>query len=604
MPHSPRSLSIKLATLPKKPGVYQFKDAKGNILYIGKAKNLRSRVTSYFRKNPTLEERKIPMLDKIAQLETIVTSTEAEALLLEATLVKKEQPPFNIFLKDGKRFAFIRVTTSEDYPTVALVRTVENRRDAYFGPYVSGANVRETLRVLKRVFRYRTCAPLSGRACFDYGIGRCLGVCVDAIPKKEYRAMITQLMSFLKGKGDMILKQLHAEMMMASASKQFEYAARLRDRIRALENVLRRQDVISSRRENEDVLGIACEKRLAIVSVLEVRDGKLMQKQTIALAKHPEETESQVMHAFIQQYYAQSAHRPKLVLAEILPKEQQLLQHALNLAIIRPARGHRKKLALIAHENSIAALNTHLASFEKDDSSRHEALVIVQNAFKLPRPPRRIESFDVANISGQHAVGSMAVFTDGKPDKKCYKRFSIKTVKGTNDPLMIAEIVHRRFVHLESSDATWRKPDLIVLDGGKGQLSVVAKQLGKAATAVPIVALAKGGHQKPTEQSGRERFYVLNGKEVRLEPTSSGLFLLERLRDEAHRFATAYYKKRHIRASLASVLDEISGIGKKRKEILLRHFGSFHAVRAASEKEIADIIGPHAAKLLKNQKLR
>lgn len=601
MTKRPQSLSIKLSTLPKKPGVYIFRDAKGNVLYVGKAKVLFNRVKSYFQNNAALEERKRIMVTEIADLETIITKSEPEALLLEATMIKKENPPYNVILKDDKYFLYIRVTLHDDFPTVDLVRKVTNKKDAYFGPFTSAFSARETVKLLKRIFKFRTCEPNQDKPCFDYTINRCLGVCIGAVKKEEYRKMILQLVDFLRGKGEGIVDVLKKEMKKAAERQSFEFAATIRDRVQALEKVLAHQNVISPKRESFDILAIAMEHRIACVALLQVRLGKLLSKQSLILSNKTGEPESSVMQAFISQYYSQSMDVPRYIFCDVLPQESQTLEKTFSFHIRRPQRGDKMTLSHMAHDNAAQGLSVHLASFEKNTIEVQRALEKIQKAFKLSLIPKRIESYDIANISGVHATGSMVVFINGRPEKKLYKKFTIKTVVGANDPAMMAEVLSRRVAHLNAGDGGWEKPDLIILDGGKGQLSVVLKTLGPKAKELSIVALAKGGHQKPTELSDRELFIDARGHEMKLPNPSAELFLLERIRDEAHRFATTFYKGKHAKAQVASKLDDIEGIGPSRKRALLRHFGSVDAIQKASHDQLSAIVGDKMADAIERQ---
>lgn len=597
---TPRAIDSQLETIAKKPGVYLFKDGSGKLLYIGKAKLLDRRVKSYFQKGAQLDRRKQTMVTEVRSIETILTSSETEALLLEATLIKQEQPPYNVFLKDDKFFLYIRVTLSESFPTVDLVRKIINKKDAYFGPYTSATSVRETVKTLKRIFKFRTCTPGQGKPCFDYSIHRCLGVCVGAISASEYRHVIDQLISFLKGKEEKVLEQLRLEMKSASDKQQFERAARVRDQIAAIEQLMKRQTIVSAKPSSFDVVALAQDKKYGCVALLQIRQGKLIAKQNIIVHNGRGMPDADVMSAFLEQYYAQAQDIPKKNFSDVYPSDASLLERTFGIRIEHPQRGDKRKLTALARENAQNGLENHLASFEKDTQQLKKTLTTIQSLFGLERLPKRIESFDVANIAGQHAVGSMVVFIDGKPEKSLYKKFAIKTIHTIDDPRMLAEVIVRRLTRMATLTRGWERPDLIILDGGKGQLSVVARMAGNLLRHVPLVALAKGGHQKLQEQSMRERFFTLDGKESRLPAPSPELFLLERIRDEAHRFATSFYKMKHERKSTRSLLDEIPGIGVKRRQELLRHFGSVAQIASASEEKIAKIIGGKMARKLKD----
>lgn len=588
-------LQTQLETLPNKPGVYIFRDAKKHILYIGKAKQLTSRVRSYFQSHATIEPRKEPMIGKIADIETIIVPSERDALILEANLIKEHQPPYNVVLKDDKYFLFIRVTLSQAYPTVDLVRKVTTKKYVYFGPYASASSARETVKELKRIFKFRTCVPNQGKPCFDYTIGRCLGVCIGEISQTAYRTMIQELLLFLRGHGDVLIKKLQLEMEQSAKLKKFERAARLRDRLRAIQKIVQQQTIVSNRKEDVDILGIAKDGRRSSVAILQIRSGKLVHKQIVQLGSAIEQTDSENIRAFIEQYYTGMPQRPKSILTEVLPDKKENLIRIMGISITRPQRGVKATLARVAHDNAAQALITYLASFEKDEQRTRDALVKIKTAFSLARVPARMESFDVANISGKHAVGAMVVFENGKPAKKEYKKFTIRSLQTPDDPRMLAEVIKRRVERMKLHSPGWEKPDLIILDGGKGQLSVVRKALGKDVALIPIVALAKGGHAQPTKLSLRETFFLPDGRSLQLASTSRELFLLERLRDEAHRFATTFYRKKHIKSQSKSALDQIPGIGTKRKKALLRHFGSVARMQKATVDELSNIVGQQTA---------
>lgn len=588
-----------LTSLPKKPGVYLFKDEKKQVLYVGKANILHHRVRNYFQKGRMREPSKESMITHITSIETIVTPSETDALLLEATLIKEYQPPYNIILKDDKYFLYIRVSTSDDFPTVDLVRSITKKSDLYFGPFTSSHAVRETVKTLKRIFKFRTCTPHQGTPCFDYTIGRCLGPCIDAISKTEYHEMIVDLTRFLKGKDEEVLSRLTTRMYDASQKKKFEYAGTMRDRIMAIKKIARKQTVIAQHPLAFDVLGVAKEKRTAAVAILQIRSGKLLNKQTVILSNKPNENERDILEAFISQYYSRTPEHPKDIYAELVPSDTRLLEKTFFLRVHHPTRGAKATLTHTAHHNATSALKNYFASFEKDADVTHNILRNIQKIFKLPTLPHRIESFDVANIQGKHGVGSMVVFLDGKSAQKLYKRFTIKTVSRIDDPAMMAEIFSRRLAHLTSNNDEWQRPDLIIIDGGKGQLSGLKKLPLLQKNRLALFALAKGGHARPTEQNIRERFYSLSGKIYTLPPTSPELYLLERIRDEAHRFAITFYRKKHGTTTTTSRLDLIPGVGSKRRTNLLRHFGSMERIQNASHKEIALVIGQKMAHSIK-----
>ncbi|RJO58954.1 excinuclease ABC subunit UvrC [Candidatus Parcubacteria bacterium] len=615
------SLKNQISVLPKKPGVYQFFSQTGEILYVGKAIKLKSRVSSYFNKNTQLSAAKKNMVAKIAKIETIVTASELEALLLETTLIKKFHPPYNIVMRDDKNFLYIKIALAETYPSVSAVRRLAKDGSRYFGPFVSSAAVYETLRLLKKIFPYKNCANPPEKPCFEFHLNRCLGHGVDEQSQKNYREIINGLTKFLSGDSRVIEKDLTEKMRKASEQKQFERAALLRDRLHAISRLMQRQNVILGQEQNLDIIGYAVSGSLAAVNRLVIRAGKLLDKQTVLLQHIKNENPNGILISFIEQFYAQATDLPKKLILPFMLKVSKVLKSILNAKILVPQRGRLKKLLAVSNLNAAEFLRQQKASFEKDDLRLRKGLKELSDALRLPNPPKRIEAFDVANLMGQHSSGSMVVFVNGRPEKKFYRRFNIKTVTVANDPAMLAEMLARRFTHANQERGTADNkpggrgskflvpnpksshlplPDLIILDGGLGQLNIVKQKLGNKFS-VPIVAIAKGGHQNLPQQADREKIFLPGRPPVKLPNPSDGLFLIERIRDEAHRFSIAGFRRKHQKAAVESALDEIHGLGPKHKKLLLSRFGSVKKIRQASEKELTNAVGPKLTeKLLEN----
>ncbi|MFA6954078.1 MAG: excinuclease ABC subunit UvrC [Patescibacteria group bacterium] len=605
------NLKTQIAILPNKPGVYQYFDAHGDILYVGKASSLKSRVGSYFSKKSQLSPAKAIMVSKIAKLETIVTSNELEALLLETTLIKKFHPPYNIVMRDDKNFLYIKIALAEKFPSVSTVRKISKDNSRYFGPFVSSASVYETLRLLKKIFPYKNCANPPEKPCFEYHLGRCLGHGTDEASLKNYQEVISGLIKFLSGNTKEIEKNLTRDMHLASTNEQFERAALFRDRLKYINRLMQRQNVVLTSQENLDVIGYASSGSLGAVTRLVIRLGKLLDKQTVLLQHIKDEKPMEVLASFVEQFYALSPDLPDKLALPMELKISKALVKIINAKIFVPIRGRIKKLIKVGNLNAEEFLRQQKASFERDDLRLHKGLKQLTEALKLPAIPKRIEAYDVANLQGQHASGSMVVFSQGKPDKKFYRRFNIKTVIGANDPAMLAEMLGRRFTHTPSPSSPpsqggegqgvrgWPMPDLIILDGGIGQLNIVKLKLGKNFP-IPIVAIAKGGHHHLPQQAEREKIFLPNQRAIKLPNPSDGLFLIERIRDEAHRFSIAGFHKKQVKASIKSALDEIPGLGPKTKKLLLNKFGSVTKIRQVNETELAKVVGLKLTKVIQD----
>ncbi|MEK7631898.1 MAG: excinuclease ABC subunit UvrC [Patescibacteria group bacterium] len=584
------ALRRQLQTLPAKPGVYTFFDVKGDVLYVGKATSLRSRVSSYFSKSNGLSPAKKIMVSKIVRLETIVTSSELEALMLETTRIKSLHPPYNIVMRDDKNFLFIKVGLAEQYPSVTTVRRLTKDGSRYFGPYVSAGAVYTTLKLLKKIFPYKNCSNPPTKPCFEYHLHRCLGHGTDETSKEQYQKIIHDLMHFLRGDTKDVRKELEKHMKLASQKRQFEKAAVARDRVFAINKLMQQQNAIMPAAVNLDCIGYATAGSLAAVNRLLIRNGKILDRQTFLLQHVLDENPSTVVSSFMEQFYSQVTDPPEKIALPFALTLSPAFYSAVEAETFIPQRGRLKKLMKVSELNAAEFLRQQKASFEKDDVRLLKGLRELAAALNLENPPKRIEAFDVANVQGEHATGSMVTFVNGRPEKKWYRRFTIKTVQGSNDPAMMAEMLTRRYAHAKDATHSWPLPDLIILDGGAGQLGVVTRALGKMET--PIVALAKGGHAHEPQQGDRERIFRVGKPPVKLPNPSDGLFLIERIRDEAHRFTIAGYRGKHRKASIGSALDAIPGVGSTMKKKLLKAFGSVTKIRQASEAELVKVVGP------------
>lgn len=590
--------------IPTEPGVYLMKDASGRIVYVGKAKNLRTRVRQYFR--PGADSRffvAAGLLGRVlADVETVVVDNEKEALLLENHLIKKHQPRFNVNLRDDKQYLVLRVDPAARYPRVEVVRNIKDDGARYFGPYHSATSCRETLRTLNRHFQLRTCTDhvLQNRTrpCLQYQIKRCPGPCVYPIDERAYGEQVEDVMMFLSGKNDELAARLRDRMFTAAEREDFEAAARLRDSIAAIQRTLAKQNVVQADLVDQDVFGMWRQDDVVEVAILFIRGGKLVGRRSFRV-RDQEFPDAEVMTNFVQQYYAMGSFVPDEILVGVELEDRALIAEWLGtgrsrkVKILQPRRGPRTELVALADKNAQASA----AARQDPDQDRLAALQKLQERLSLKRLPRRIECFDIAHIQGAATVASMVVLIDGVADRSLYRKFKVKTV--TNDDFAaMYEVLTRRFRRaLEGRDPAWQAPDLLVIDGGKGQLGqalTALADLGIEITAekgFDVIGLAKE-REDTAGVAQPDRVFLRNRKEpIKLRPNTTELFLLARIRDEAHRFANTFHRDTRRRATLRSALDDIPGIGAKRRRQLLRHFGSIKALKNASVDEMASVAG-------------
>jgi excinuclease ABC subunit C len=588
-------LNQKINHLPAAPGVYFFKDPKGTILYVGKAGNLRHRVHSYFQRAGEKDAKTLALLDRVADIETIVTNTEKEALILEDHLVKEHHPRYNVKLRDDKRYPCLKLSMEEAFPTLKIVRRIEKDRSLYFGPYPSATSLRETLKLIRRLFPIRTCLDTKFssrlRPCINYEMGRCAGPCCERIDSARYREIIRQVKMFLEGRNKDLLEDLRRRMEKESEALHFEAAARIRDQIKHIEYVIEKQKVVSRDFTDQDVIGFHRRNHTVVIHPLFIRGGKLLGGRgfTFSGAALPDE---EVLSSFIRQYYHEGKFIPDQILIPKPIPEPHVTEEWLTelrgkkVRLLVPRKGERKHLLQLAHEN---AERYHIA---KTDLERDQAKLLdaLKEQLRLGKIPRRIEAFDISNLQGGYAVGSMVSFEGGQPDKDRYRHFKIRTVEGADDYGMMYEVLLRRYRRaLEEDDL----PDLVLLDGGKGQLNVaqeVFKELG--IQGVDLISLAKaraGKESSGPEKSGEKIFRPQIKEPFQLMRNSPVLHLLDRIRDEAHRFAITYHKKVRKRGTLRSVLEEIPGIGISRQRDLLNYFGSVEKIQEAALESLMSV---------------
>jgi excinuclease ABC subunit C len=659
-----RHLRAILRQLPTSPGVYLMKNADGRVLYVGKADSLRNRVRSYFGSKTGVDSRIVRMTQEVADIDYVLTDTISEAFILEGNLIKEHRPRFNIRLRDDKSYPFVQITLGEDFPRIVRTRKLKRDGSRYFGPYASASSVDETLKLLRKIFPFRTCnleipegKRVLERPCLLYYINRCQGPCIQAIEKAPYRATIERIVDFLEGKQEGIADELREEMTAHSEALRYEQAAVARDKLRAVERTIESQKVAAFSRAEYDVVGMAREEGEACLQLFVIRNGKMIGREHFIVENAREATDGEVLTSFLQQYYAVSERPPREVLLPVEPAEADALAGFLTerrgsrVNVHQAERGEKRRLVALATQNAVEALAKERAEWLADEGKRDEALEQLSAALGLPRPPERIECYDMSNIQGTSAVGSMVVFVNGRPEPREYRRFRIRSGETPDDFRMMAEVLRRRFMraarlrsetgalslaavgadeapegdgepdepldlepgsgpveadgreerdrrHRERRDTGWALPDLVIVDGGKGQLSAavgVMKELGL--TDVPLSGLAKRF----------EELYVPGrSAPIILPQRSQGLYLVQRIRDEAHRFAITYHREVRGKRALTSVFDEVPGIGPARKKALLKRFGSVRRIREASLEDVAATpgVGRVAAERLKQHLAR
>ena len=599
----------QVESLPNKPGVYLMRDVNGLVIYVGKTIDLRSRVRSYFQPSAWEDSKVRAIVSEVSDLEFIVTDTELEALILEANLIKEHRPRYNVRLKDDKRYPYIKVTWADSFPRVITTRRMEQDGSRYFGPFTSAIAVHRTLDMMRRSFPYLTCnRDITGedsRPCLYHDIKLCLGPCIGAVNREEYRVMIRGLIRFLEGRSDEVAADLEVRMRAAADEWDFERAAVLRDQLQAVERVIERQKIVSSVRADQDVIAFARENGDACVQVFFIRGGRLLGREYFVLEGAHGEDERGVMAAFLKQFYEEAAYVPPEVLLprqieEALIIEQWLkVKRGAKVTLRVPRRGQKRELVELAAQNAAETLSALRARWEADAHKHEVALAEIQEALGLPKSPVRIECYDISTTHGTEIVGSMVVFVHAVARKSEYKRFVVRSVEGSDDYASMREVLERRFRRWQTATSDqvlgsrdikgWAKlPNLLLVDGGRGQLRVSLEVLEEfdLLDKVPVAALAK---------QREEVFVPGRGEPILLPRRSQGLFLIQRVRDEAHRFAITHHRARRRRAGVASQLDSIPGVGPARRKALLKAFGSLGAIRAASIERLAAVPGiPYA----------
>ncbi|WP_196599667.1 excinuclease ABC subunit UvrC [Pectinatus frisingensis] len=576
----------KLQQLPINPGVYIMKDVSKRIIYVGKAVVLKNRVRQYFQSNKNHSAKVIAMVKRIADFETIITDSEIEALILECNLIKKHHPHYNISLRDDKTYPYLKVTLNEDFPRVIITRRVKKDGSRYFGPYTNVGAVKESLKLLRKSFPLRTCKNMNvDRPCLEYHIKRCLAPCVGKIGKNSYGEMVKSVVLFLDGKSAVLEKNLQQRMGKAAANLQFELAASLRDQLSAVRKTTEKQKIMLDGGD-QDAVGMARSVYGACIQVFYIRNGKMIGRSHFILKNSEDETDEAILTAFLQQYYNQASSLPREVLLPIKIDESILIEKWLTKAqgnkveISVPQRGVKKDIVNMAEENADKFLRDEQERIMREKAKTTGAVEELGKYLKLPQLPRRMECFDISHIQGSETVASMVVFEDGEPKKSDYRRFKINSTEGKPDDFMsMREVTKRRYEKLTETEM----PDLIIIDGGKGQLSSALEIIrGAGHLSVPVVGLAK-----------RFEYIFIEGESepVILPRHGEALYLVQRIRDEAHRFAITYHRKLRSRRNMVSILDHIDGIGPKRRKVLWEHFGRLDKIKAATVDEMAAVNG-------------
>lgn len=595
----------ELKKLPPSPGVYLMRDSHDDIIYVGKAISLRNRVRSYFRESTNKSPKIEKMVTKIARFEYIVTDSELEALILECNLIKEHRPRYNTMLRDDKTYPYICVTTSEAFPRLQMVRKMKKDKNKYFGPYTSGTAVRDTIELLQKLFQIRTCRRVlprdigKERPCLNYHIKQCHAPCNGCISREEYQQAVKQVLGFLNGDFAPILKMLEQKMLAASEELEFEEAANYRDLITSVKHVADKQKITSSEMEDRDVIAYSAEDFDAVVQVFFIRGGKLLGREDFHLSIAPEDSGREILTSFIKQHYAGSPFIPREILVQLPVDEQEIIEQWLSgrrgakVSIRVPKKGEKNKLVLLAQKNAQMILQKDKEKLKIEEMRTTGAVQELAQMIELENI-HRMEAYDISNTNGFESVGSMIVYEDGKPKRSDYRKFKIKWVKGANDYSSMDEVLTRRFTHglaerqelqekgMDISLGSFtRFPDLILMDGGKGQVNIALQVLERLGLHIPVCGMVK-------DDNHRTRGLYYQNVEIPIDTHGEAFKLITRIQDEAHRFAITYHKELRSKGQVHSLLDDIPGIGPARRKALLRRFKTLEAISQASEAELAE----------------
>lgn len=625
-----KKLGQKLQQLPQRPGVYLFKDQAGTVLYVGKAVKLKNRVSSYFKKDAGRDSARIQnMIARIRDFDYIVTDNELESLILENNLIKQYRTKYNVLMRDDKNYLFVKINLHDEIPTVQYARKIENDKAKYFGPYTDGAAVKQTLRMLRRIFPYCGNSKPGSKPCFYYHIQKCPGICFGKITREEYLQIINRIIDFLDGRQQDVLLSLQAQMKTLARQKNFERAAKVRDRIFALNRMMEKQKAVYTQKLDQDAFSVHMEPTVAAINLFKIRNGKLIQKDNFIIENTRQAQEPEILREFLPSYYLTATNFPSTILLPYKNTDVELVGELNTLAkragtkkpvkLLHPTPGTKQQLAKLGGENARQYLESQSDKTLLEEARMLAALKELQRVLDLPKLPGRMECFDISNTQGTNAVGSMVVFDYARPKKDQYRKFKINKKQTPDDFAMMNEMLDRRLArsfgssNLRSAldgeanhqngqtassankpprrfEQSWPLPDLIIIDGGKGQLSAAQRALNNHKLDIPMIGLAK---------RLEEIFVPGRAAPILLPQNSIALYLLQRIRDEAHRFAITYHRQLRSRSSLSSALDDIQGIGAARKKKLLSTFGSVAKIKAASLTDISNIVGSKLAEKIK-----
>ena len=598
-------IPAELKKLPESPGVYIMRDKTDDIIYVGKAKILKNRVRQYFQNSANHSLKVKQMVSNIDHFEYIVTGSEVEALILENNLIKKHNPKYNILLKDDKTYPYIKVTTNEMFPRVFVTRKLLKDKNKYFGPFTNNSAVKENIALIDKIWQVRRCSKIfprdigKGRPCLNYHIGQCKAVCTGKVSEEEYNKMIGEILDFLGGKTENVVKSLTSKMLKYSAEMEFEKAAEVRDTIESIKILNQKQIIENLHIDDRDVIGFARGIRECIMQIFFIRGGKITGREHFMLEECEGVEDKELMTQFVQQFYSGTPFIPKEVILQCEIDDFDLISQWLSeqkgqrVNVLVPQKGERKSLVLMAQNNAKIVLDKFGAEIRREHKRTKGALEEIQKALNIDFELNRIESYDISNTQGFESVASMVVFENGLPKRSDYRKFKIKTIIGPDDYGSMEEVITRRFtryINETSGDENVKKagfdkkPDMIFLDGGKGQISAVQKALTNLNLYVPVCGMVK-------DDRHRTRALMYNGEEIELPYTSEGFKLLTRMQDEVHRFAIEYHRKLREKKQVHSILDDISGIGSVRRKALMKHFGDINAIRRAEVEELQQVDG-------------
>lgn len=599
------NIAEELKKLPDQPGVYIMHDSRDAIIYIGKAVSLRKRVHQYFQPSHDEGIKKAQMVKQIARFEYIITDSELEALVLECNLIKEHRPKYNTMLRDDKTYPYIRVTLGEDFPRVLFSRQQKKDKSRYFGPYTSAGAVKDTIELINKIYQLRTCSRNlprdtgKERPCLNYHIHQCMGVCQGYVSKEEYRERIDAALEFLNGNYEPVLKSLEEKMLLASSNMEFEKAIEYREMLGSVKQIAQKQKITHTDGEDKDIIALAADERDAVVQVFFVRDGKLIGRDHFYIKVGTEDTKSQILTTFIKQFYSGTPFIPREIMLQEAVDEQKILADWLSqkrggkVYIRIPQKGMKEKLVELAGKNAELVLSQDREKMKREEGRTIGALKEIEKLLGM-EGLQRVEAFDISNINGFETVGSMIVYEKGKPKRSDYRKFKLKTVTGPDDYASMHEVLTRRFTHgmqertelaekelSEEYGSFTRFPDLLMMDGGRGQVNIALKVLDELHLSIPVCGMVK-------DDNHRTRGLYYNNVEIPIDRSSEGFKLITRIQDEAHRFAIEYHRSLRSKEQVHSVLDDIPGIGPARRKALMRKYQSLDAIKAATVEDLAE----------------